>query len=379
MICTNDRCKKEFSKPLELFNGVLTCPFCKKEINLIQDLKLTKENEELFELSEIYYFRYLSPQSIDAKNSANRLDLKPTELLDMAIKYCKESANLGNPKAVYRMGFYNEYYMQSSRAKKDRICLAFDYYESLCYHSKDNVETTAGAVSMTNSEFKALKRASAKRILELLANNEKEFEGIRKYDKKSNIARIEKLYGNLGAQIVTNESKLSKVNSIYQTLFNCFAKGSARKPLFGLYFVTGQELKELFEGNSASRNFVGKGLDLWIFESDTLCNFKPNTYPVRLKNRAKIDSVLSMIKDDGCYYVYFFNSVAKLTLLSKLNRKNVKASLEKNDFELVKEFPDTVNNVLEYLFYEDDIYYFKKGFGVKGCVNSLLNYINEGR
>ena len=152
MKCTYTNCAKKFTAPLELFNGALVCPHCKRELSVVADFKLTAENQELFNLSELYFFRYLSPKSYD-QGDQPPLNLQPEELLDCAIENCSKSAKAGNPKAVYRMGFYNEHYLEAVRSENDRIRMAFDYYASLCYSPDLSVKTEDGVKPISNKEF----------------------------------------------------------------------------------------------------------------------------------------------------------------------------------------------------------------------------------
>ena len=75
MICTNESCKKKFNAPLELFNGALTCPHCKKELTTIQDFKLTEKNEELYQTGELVVDDNRKKVTVDDQE----IKLTPTE------------------------------------------------------------------------------------------------------------------------------------------------------------------------------------------------------------------------------------------------------------------------------------------------------------
>ena len=223
MKCNNVKCGKTFEKPLELFNGATTCPYCKKEQTIIGDFKVTSYNEELYVTSELYYFRYLGFLSKDSLKSTFPT-LMQDELLEMAIETCLKSANLGNPKAIYKMGFYNEHYLESIRSETDRLKMAFDYYSALCYSDKSKIPVEDGIKGYSEEEFKDLKKQSAYRILDLFMIHEKKLKGAEKYDKEKNIARIKELYGNLAGVENGSNSKKSKVESVKTILATCFSK-----------------------------------------------------------------------------------------------------------------------------------------------------------
>ena len=90
MKCLNSACGKNIATPLELFNGLLACPHCKKELTIIRDFKITEHNNDLFNLSELYYYKYLTSFTGEQPKSKNTVAKKV--LLEKAIATCKEAA-----------------------------------------------------------------------------------------------------------------------------------------------------------------------------------------------------------------------------------------------------------------------------------------------
>ena len=69
MKCLNPACGKNIATPLELFNGLLACPHCKKELTIIRDFKITEHNNDLYNLSELYYYKYLTLVGTDKEKT----------------------------------------------------------------------------------------------------------------------------------------------------------------------------------------------------------------------------------------------------------------------------------------------------------------------
>ena len=135
MKCTNTSCGKTFETPLQIYNGTWLCPHCLAEQVTISSYKVTKENEELFRFSELYFLRYIAPNSYNAPLTGIFKD-DPTELLKQAIENCEASAKTGNPKALYKMGFYNEYYLGDVKSSTEKVRSAFDYYLATAFNEQ---------------------------------------------------------------------------------------------------------------------------------------------------------------------------------------------------------------------------------------------------
>ena len=107
MIC--QQCHKRAEQPLELYDGGWACPHCKHGLmSAFSDFSVTRENEELFTLSERSYYRWLTNA---------RRGQEGRTWLDKAVELCRESARLGNPLAVTRLGYYyDKDYVEENRS-----------------------------------------------------------------------------------------------------------------------------------------------------------------------------------------------------------------------------------------------------------------------
>ena len=128
MICHNDRCGKEVEQPLELYDGSWACPYCKREMGGdFSAFSITEENEELYILSERSYYRWLTNMKLLRGKAAQKL-------IDRAVELCRESAQLGNPLAVLRLGFfYDKDYVEVNRSEAVRCRIAYAYYSAVCF------------------------------------------------------------------------------------------------------------------------------------------------------------------------------------------------------------------------------------------------------
>ena len=244
LYCEN--CGKEVEF-LERYNGKTFCSRCFRASEE-SSLTVTKENEENFRLSELCLFRYLTEtESINSKKRNRR------SILEDAIRLCSEAAKHGHPKAVFRMGFYNEYFMEDSKGEAERMMRAFEYYYRV-FDAKGELKfatlSQEGYVSKTITsvdELDMLKLEAAKRILEIFRKYDYVFGLREKKDSRFKEARdkIVARYSNLKAMaMAATGGENSIVKAIYKTLSACF-DDNVRPPLFGFYRITGAELREL--------------------------------------------------------------------------------------------------------------------------------------
>ena len=384
MKCTYTNCGKKFSAPLELFNGALVCPHCKRELSVVADFKLTAENQELFNLSELYFFRYLSPKSYE-QGERPALNLAPEELLELAIDNCNKSAKAGNPKAVFRMGFYNEHYLETIRSENDRIRMAFDYYASLCFSPDLSVKVETGVKPISNKEFEDLKRSAGVSLLRLYSNYSRALKGIDKFDYEKNKQRLTVLYGDLNVDGKNDKKGAgSRTKNVYGVLSKCFNK--TRAPLCGLFFLSGAELKSLFAFKKDKRDkkpelfkFITKGLEIRYLDCDEngiITKEREDRYFINFPNEAKSKEILSGIEDEKYVYLYFFNTHGKHQYLSGGQIKKAGAKFAKNYYEQLCRLIDF--SAQEYLFYDDDIVMYKKGNNIERCVEMLIDKICGG-
>lgn len=381
MICTNKNCGKKFNTPLDLFNGISVCPRCKKELAASSDFKITRRSEETFNNSQLYYYRYLSSSDVTKSNNDKLIALSKPQLLEKAIELCSKAADDGNPKAVFRMGQYNEYYLDTSKSETERMRKAFDCYSAVCFYEKNSVETEKAVKTLTIEEWEGFKRNAAVCLLNLLAKNPNAFKGANKYDYEINSKKLTAIYGTLNVNSRVKKSKnLAKAKSIRQILTSCLSK--ERAPLFGLYFLTADELKSVFDFKKTEKGkqnfikFISKGLDVRFLPctADGL-TVDDDGYFTRYKSEDRLKKFVRQVENNEYYYMYFFNTHGKHAYLSPSVMEKVKNELQRNDCELLCKLIDYQS--LEYLFFDDDVVAFKKG-GIRGSVERLIDYVCGG-
>ena len=387
MKCTNTSCGKTFETPLQIYNGTWLCPHCLAEQVTISSYKVTKENEELFRFSELYFLRYIAPNSYNAPLTGIFKD-DPTELLKQAIENCEASAKTGNPKALYKMGFYNEYYLGDVKSSTEKVRSAFDYYLATAFNEQPlSVET--GAKNISPDELASLKKQAAASILRLCSKFPEEvnsLKGNEKYNAMKNQERILRLYPELGQMESLESNNANKVRTIFKILNNCFSK--KRAPLFGTFMLSVSELKELFAIPIDPKKkifncykIIDNGVQLRYLLCDAHGQYRlDDAYFNKFANQRDIEAKEfnpdseEKLPDDGYVWLYFFNTKGKHNLLSKSQMNKVEEDLRKGEYHLLNRIISWANQ--EYLFYDDDIYqYLKKGNSIKNCVEKLKNQI----
>jgi len=382
MKCTQTNCGKTFIKPLELYNGALVCPHCKKELSVVSDFKITVRNQELFNLSELYFYRYLSPKSQDTTRGS-ALKLAPEEMVELAIENCRQAAKEGNPYAVYKMGYYNEFFMETKRSENDRIRVAFNYYASICYSDIKKPKVETGAPSMSDEEFANLKYRAGVSLINLYAHYSQALKGTSKYDYEKNKQRLTSLYG----EIQENEGQVAKragsrIKSVFKVLLSCLNK--TRAPLWGLFLLTGVEFKNLFTLKKYAKDkkpevykLISKGVELRYLpcNSDgTITKDIDERYFINLASEDRVKEILSEVRDDDNFYLYLFNPKGTHEFLSGSQIKRIGKKLAENSYEAVCSLIDY--SAQEYLFFDDDIVVFKRGGKIERCVDSLVEKIS---
>jgi hypothetical protein len=378
MKCINPSCGKKIVTPLELFNGVLTCPYCKSELTVIKDFKITLENNDLYNLSELYYFKYLTLVGSDKERTDKTIKTENATLLT-AISTCKEAAYSGHPQAVFKMGNYYESYFESELSDADRKRIAFEYYAALCYSNLNTVPKDDGITGFGATEFLELKRLAAKRLYQMVVSSDKDFGGFKKYDREYNIERITSIYGAMefDKNIYTNGGG-GKDEDI-KKLFLSSVSRKGRAPLFGIYKLSGAELKNIFSGTDDKSKqifrIITKGLEVRYIESENGRVDEIDGYFTKMSNTLSALNNLEEIKDIKEYYLYFFNTGGKHAYLSGGQMNKIKRTLEENYFERIKRL---INGGAEdYTFFDDDIVMFMKGNNFGAAIESLMDYICE--
>lgn len=377
MICTNNNCQKKFAKPLELYNGSIACPHCKTQLSAVPDLTITKHNDELFNLSEVCFLRYLSPESLKTITNKSLIP-EQKKLLNRAIEYCSSSAKEGNPKAIYKLAYYNEHYLETVRSETDRMRLAFEYYYAICHYKPTTVTTEDDVKGLSNAELQSLKRQSALSLLKLYYAHPIAFKGKTGFENRK--TEVENVYGTADFTSSASSNK-NKANHLHGILVSCFDKD--RAPLFGLYKINGKEFKDFVTMMSKKSKFrynfsklMDKGIEIRYSRADEDGKLGRDSVFYRITNDKIAQELISDLYDKDYLYLYIFNVQGKHQYLSSNQMKQVKKDIAKDDeYTPLIELIDYSNQ--DYLFYDDDIYFFKKGFNAKGCVEQLIEFVTK--
>ena len=364
MICINSNCNKKFKEPLKLYNGKIACPYCKEIINNIGQVKITVNNENLFNFSEMCYYRYLTPKSYNFV--ASRTLNTKAELLNNAIKYCEQAAREGNPFAIYKVGYYYEFHADS---QDDKIKMAYEYYKTI-FELNRGVEVEEGANGITNAELNVIKDNSAKGIARLISKYKYVFANNNRYNVSQILAEIKAFNKNIISTDINALSKTKYVKNVFETC----VQNKTRSPLFGVLFLTSAELKEVFGELGSFTRFIHKGVTIKLLETN-------NRGEVDFANKRFIEQNANTLvnftdKNVKYYYLFFYNELGKHKLLSKTTIKKIKHALENND-----EFNECNNLIVypkaEYVIHDDDIVYLRNGL-VPINYTDFENYITRG-
>lgn len=347
MLCSN--CNKNIVKPLELYNGDWACPLCKSVLSIKSiEVKVNKENDDTFKLSELCYLRALKCQK-DARRYERELNT--------AIEYCRTAARMGNPKALIRLGFYYEYgYISADLAESLKI--AYEYYK-LVWSSVPVIEERPADRDYSESCTK-LRTAAAKHYLELLKKLPENFRRVGELnyaDEKNKIIAkgIAVPDGDYGDGAI-DENRVMHILSVLQS---CFSK--ERSPLFGILRLAVGEFEEL----RAVKNSLNKGSEAKIValaKKILIVVFDAESGEFRT---IKTADDCGDIDGERAYYFYFFNTYGAHSISERKCVKISKALLRDSgtgDYSGVKRIIDAMSTNVDqtdYIFSEDDVLMYK--------------------
>ncbi len=382
MICKV--CGRKFLTPLYLFNGQTTCPHCKTELLEVSKLEITKQNEELYALSQIAFFRYLSPRSVD-DNKAAKPTVSSAKLYESAFEYCQKAAEQGHPKAISQMAYMLEHFQSQSKNQLERIRNAFEFYAALCYCDLETVKCEDGVPEFTAQDFLKLKTDAGRNLLKLCKVYAIILKSSIRYDYQTNKERLSKKYANeyfLEDEVGANE--YNKVLSAFDILAS--SRSKSRAPLFGIFFLSASQAKELFllEGDKehiSCKKLIDKSPD---FLRCRICNANRSalnandTQFQRLASADRLNGVLEKLKDDQYLTLFFFNTLGRHQYLNGNQMKQIRKAFGEDDQALLIELVKVISEDVA-VFYDDDIVQYKKGNHFSGAIESLINSVRGER
>lgn len=349
-----DSCKREVEQPLELYDGSWACNFCRKKlVNEQPEFRITKKNDSLFKLSEIYYYQWLT-ESAAGDFAAD------VSLIENAVELCKSAAMTGHPEAILKMGYYyDKDYVEANRGEDVRCRIAYAYYSSVCFNNSDTVNVEEGADYV---DIQALKIKAATLMLRMLAAAPPELRispSFRFEDVKAAVRN------RLGVEVEPGFSEPVHINKSEQTfrILQSF-DNTMRAPVLGIFRLSGAELKALFsirDGNLTATRMAEKRLwmDCIPCTSDGRVGQTENF--VALSNNNRIKQVLSGIDDEDCLYLRFINDAGNHVYLGRQDLNAVSRAFRKNEDALTKRLING-GGQMDYTLFDDDFYMYMEGF-----------------
>lgn len=238
------KCKKSFDLALELSNGRVCCPYCLSELGP-SDLFVTLENKESFDLSETYFKTYLDLISQEIRNgnkggNKNNKNKKTTDskfYLNNALKFCKKSADAGNPEAILKLGYY---YAKGYPDGFPEYKIAWNYIARIIR----NKEAVEKAYKKNKEDVESVGRKAAFYLNDLLLSATDEFYDSVKceIEEKGEIKNRLKDYG-VQFKCERTIKEIDVVDYFINFIEN--RKTTGHTPLFGLFKVKGRDVKRV--------------------------------------------------------------------------------------------------------------------------------------
>ncbi|MGN0795759.1 MAG: hypothetical protein ACI4MT_02240 [Christensenellales bacterium] len=338
------KCKKDVEF-LTLFDGSLVCPECKNKI-IDDHFIVTKENDELFKMSEILY--------LNAIKANDRKTFK--ELISKATELCFKAVGLGHPKAVLKIGFYYSHdYIERSRSKSERARYASFYYKVLFMSPSESCDVETDVDGFANDAFLKLKEEAAKQFIEMIENLPAENSVF--YEKE--IAYVLNKYHIVKKDAyVESEMAVSPV----KVLKSCY--GDFHTPLFGMFRMTKKNFCENAE-DIASKLGDGK-IQACIVHTNLagrLCftNKELNFSNILAYAKDWAEQSDENKRENDCF-MFFVNRVGKHKFSAK-KRKGIYSVLNLTNgnadetlLGIIKRlYVKCVNNRCDYIFTDDDL------------------------
>lgn len=363
MIC--EHCKKEFKEPLELYNGEWACPLCRENISVTSnELTVTHENDELFRLAEMCYFKAIKAE--------NRKDYQRD--INKAVSLCREAARLQHPKALIRMGYYYDAgYIAFDRTEAFKM--AHDYYKAVWTAARIDVNYIGGVAEDWGANGIKLKERAAYLYLNLLKNVPEKYSANSVYNyadaKAAVIAAGLPVNLSDGGEGSREEDRAVKILDILES-----CKAGGRAPLFGVLRVDGETFKRLAEIKDENKKEKRAKLFKYAVSVDIVML---NEQTGNAKTIRKEEDV-AVIRDDEHYYLYFFNVGGKQPKLGNFKRAQrvIEKVTNRGEYGRVLDLGDKAKAVGgDFVFYADDVLKYKSksescGHAAGDLINAVL-------
>ncbi|MBQ7880108.1 MAG: sel1 repeat family protein [Clostridia bacterium] len=374
MICTEETCGRSIEEPLELFDGSLVCPYCGNILK--HKFSVNERNDNLFRLSQAYYFKYLAAAatlSDQTENEAKKAE-RIYKYLESAVAYCREAARSGHPEACVKLGFYWEVGYVRKRDSIDRYKMAYRYYDEVCNLDEKAIEIERGEGGVVTArdyakseKFRQVKTEAAARLLKMLAEVGEELHNIMGFNLAAVTDRAKAIAGEQGESNVSLR-KASREEIVLRTLKEA-KKNAGDAPVFGYFLMSASALREAYGDEKTTDkifNLVSSGgkLELkWVFWTDLDDNDVDNNAFVDINDNQ--DSLPEERYGEKQVLVSFFNgawSPAPQKVIGKkktkcLNKLSALLFKYNDPTESFHELCKTSRTEFARIFYADDLYY----------------------
>ena len=253
-----NHCNHEIKQPLELYDGAWACPRCRKYLFDMQggsqSFKITPDNDELFQLSELYYFHWLSGGS--------------EEELKNAITFCRQAAYAGHPGALTRLGYYyDKDYDEVNRSESVRCRFAYRCYMKVC---RNGLESNT---SKSTFDFEGWQKYTAILLTRMLQSAPEDVRMFVKHDL-SEIRDIASRYGVPFNERAVQYMSATEEEGLPKSCedFLKSMKSNVRAPLIGVFRLTVEQFAMLLakgsKGGLYERVIKGKANIIAVPSSD---------------------------------------------------------------------------------------------------------------
>lgn len=398
MICTEATCGRSIETPLELFDGSLVCPYCGNVLK--HKFSVNERNDDLFRLSQAYYFKYLAEAATTLSNQTENEAKKAERIykyLENAVACCRKAARSGHPEACVKIGFYWEAGYVGKRDSIDRYKMAYRYYDEVCNLDERQLEIERGEGGVATArdyakpeKFRQVKIEAAARLLKMLAEVGEELQNIMGFNLAKVTERAKAIAGVHGEAAVSHR-KASREEIVLRTLKDA-KKNAGDAPVFGYFLMSVNELRQAYGDDKSTDkifNLVSGGkLELkWAFWADLDDNVVDNNAFVDINDNQ--DSLPEERYGEKQVLVSFFNGAWTPAPTKEIGKKKTKCLNKLATFlfkyndptEAFQELCKTSRTEFARIFYADDLYYgcLKDGRDpVRGILEYLLQKRAEG-
>ena len=361
MICT--KCNQ---KLMERYNGQLFCEKCGTGKHG-EELTVTADSERAAVLSELYFLRHIAPVSgaLATKRS----------LLDDAISFCKVAASAGHPKAIFRMGYYYEFFYKDKYSETERAQRAFQYYWRLCGPSaklslnqilRPNVVCTT---LPTENDWLMLQKQAAEHIFDLFSLVPWAFSGGANNRYQRAKRHLIAIYKSAKSEQISEDRTGSGVDEVQRIISSCYSK--ERPPLLGLFHMRSAALRELLSLRASSAE--GRKHNMNKMCEDLLFHYLPcnrdgslgrQTDFVRIRDAVYPDE----LGEDDYLYFLFLNKGGKHLHLNGSKLRHFEAEVIDDQSELLDFISGSARKQL--LLFEEDIIFMRRV--LKGNFSDLI-------